>query len=66
MDVKSPDRWPAWLFKIFVWLGKPFGVTFDYFENQPWESVESHLQETSFEQMYGGAIYISSGATPKP
>ena len=64
MDVKSPERWPVWLVKLFAWSGKPFGVTFDYFENHPWKSVERHFQETSFEQMYGGAIYISSGTTP--
>jgi ubiquinone/menaquinone biosynthesis C-methylase UbiE len=61
MDVKLPNRWPIWLFKSFVWLGKPFGVSMDYFVNRPWESVESHFKETSFQQIYGSAIYISSG-----
>ncbi len=63
MDGKKPDHWPLRLFKIFVWLGRPFGLTPDYFNKHPWKSVERYFQETSFEQMYRGVVYISSGKT---
>ena len=61
LDGKQPEKLPAWLFKIVLRLGRPFGFTPEYFKVKPWESVERYLQETSFEEMYGGLIYISSG-----
>jgi demethylmenaquinone methyltransferase/2-methoxy-6-polyprenyl-1,4-benzoquinol methylase len=66
-DLKQPERWPSWLLKLFfVWLGRPFGVTPDYVANRPWESVERHFEETTFEQLYWGGVYISSGAARSP
>ncbi len=65
-DGKKPERWPFWLLKLFVRLGRPFGLTLGYFDHHPWESVERHFQETAFEQVYGGMAYISSGTVPSP
>lgn len=65
-DLKNPERWPSWLFKFFIWLTRPFGVTPDYGASHPWESVERYLEETAFEPRYGGAVYISSGTAPSP
>ncbi len=61
MDGKRPDRLPSWVFHLFVWLSRSFGVTRDYFDKRTWESVERYFQKTAFEQMYGGMLYISSG-----
>jgi demethylmenaquinone methyltransferase/2-methoxy-6-polyprenyl-1,4-benzoquinol methylase len=61
LDGKEPERLPEWLFKIVLRLGKPFGFSRDYFKNHSWESVERFLHETSFKEMYGGMIYLSSG-----
>ena len=61
MDGKQPERLPRWLFKVVLWLGRPFGVSPDYFDRHTWESVERHFQETALEQRYGGLMYISSG-----
>jgi len=66
VDGKQPERWPLWLFRLFVWLSRPFGVTPDYFGHPCWESVERFFQEVAFEEMYGGLMYISSGTTPSP
>lgn len=64
-DLKRPESWPSWLFNFyFVWLARPFGVTPDYVESHPWESLERYFEETTFEQRYGGAVYISSGTAP--
>lgn len=63
-DLKQPERWPSWLLKLFFVLGRPFGVTPDYVAKRPWESVERHFKETTFEQMYWGGVYISSGTAP--
>lgn len=64
LDGKQPDHLPLWLFKLVLWLGRPFGFTLDYFNGHPWESVEHFFQETTLEQMYGGMIYLSSGTAP--
>ena len=63
LDGKQPENLPSWLFKIVLKLGKPFGYNTDYFNVRPWESVEHYLEKTTFETMYGGMIYISSGAS---
>jgi demethylmenaquinone methyltransferase/2-methoxy-6-polyprenyl-1,4-benzoquinol methylase len=65
LDGKQPDNLPSWLFKIVLKLGGPFGYTPDYFNVRPWESVERYFRETSFEQRYGGMIYILSGTAHK-
>jgi len=66
VDGKRPERWPLWLFKLFAWFSRPFGVTPDYFGHPCWESVERSFRETILEEMYGGLVYISSGRAPSP
>ncbi len=61
VDGKRPDRWPHWLFNLFVWCSSPFGLTEAYFDNHTWKSVERFFQDTTFEKVYGGLLYISSG-----
>jgi len=65
-DGKKPKRWPLWLLKLFVRLGRPFGLTLSYLDHHTWESVERYLQETTLEERYGGLLYISSGTKPSP
>jgi ubiquinone/menaquinone biosynthesis C-methylase UbiE len=66
LDGKRPEHWPPWLVKFFVWLMSPFGVTLEYFDAHPWESVARYFQEPAVEEVYGGLIYISSGTAPSP
>jgi demethylmenaquinone methyltransferase/2-methoxy-6-polyprenyl-1,4-benzoquinol methylase len=61
LDGKRPERWPLWLFKFFVWCSSLFGVTEDYFDSHTWESVERFFENPTFEEGYGGLIYLSSG-----
>jgi demethylmenaquinone methyltransferase/2-methoxy-6-polyprenyl-1,4-benzoquinol methylase len=61
LDGKQPGNLPLWLFKLVLWLGRPFGFTREYFNVSPWESVERYFKESSFEEMYGGLLYLSSG-----
>ncbi len=63
VDGKPPNRWPHWFFKLFVWFSSRFGVTQEYFDGRTWESVERFFQDTTFEEVYGGLLYISSGRT---
>ncbi len=64
LDGKQPENLPAWLFKIVLKLGGPFGYTPEYFNVRPWESVERYFKETSLEKKNGGMIYIFSGTSP--
>lgn len=66
LDGKQPEKLPAWLFKIVLRLGRPFGFTPEYFKVKPWESVARYFQDPTFEEMYGGMIYISSGTATMP
>jgi demethylmenaquinone methyltransferase/2-methoxy-6-polyprenyl-1,4-benzoquinol methylase len=50
LDGKQPENLPAWLFKIVLQLGRPFGYTPEYFNVRPWESVERYFEETSLEK----------------
>jgi demethylmenaquinone methyltransferase/2-methoxy-6-polyprenyl-1,4-benzoquinol methylase len=61
LDGKAPERWPLWLFKLFVRLSRPFGVTTEYFSHPCWEPVGRFFHEVQFEERYGGLMYISSG-----
>ena len=61
VDGKRPDRWPSSLFKLFVWLWSPFGLTEEYFDGQAWKLVERFFQDATFEEVYGGLLYISAG-----
>ncbi len=61
VDGKRPNKWPSWLFNFFVWLSSSFGVTEDYFESRTWETIDRYFQEVTFEEHYGGLIYICSG-----
>jgi len=65
-DLKRPERWPSWLFRIYLGLAQPFGVTPVYFHHKPWKSVERYFPATNYEERYGGLIYISSGIAGIP
>ncbi len=64
LDGKSPEGMASWAFKLYVSLFKPFELSMDYFKPRPWETIERYFETTNFDEMYGGLIYISSGATP--
>ena len=61
LDGKRSDQWPVWLFKLFVWCSSLFGVTEDYFDSHSWESVGRFFENPTFEEGYGGLMYLSSG-----
>lgn len=61
VDGKYPQKWPSFLYTIFVKLCAPFGVTKSYFENNTPELVAKIFHDVTFEDVYGGLIYITSG-----
>jgi len=64
-DGKRSAGWPNWLFKLGMWVGRPFGITSSYFMGQPWESIERYFQDAAIEEMHFGTLYISSGTAPE-
>jgi len=62
VDAKQPDSWPAWLFKLLFKIKKPLGLGIEFFDNRPWEWVERHFPQTTFEERYGGWVYFSTGS----
>lgn len=66
VDVKRPERWPLWLLRLLLWVGRPFGVSADYLDRCPWRAVERRLHQVAFEEMYWGLVYLSSGTASPP
>lgn len=61
VDGKKPERWPSFLFKSFVKLSRPYGLTESYFDNNTPSLVSRLFKNVTFEDMYGGLLYIISG-----
>jgi ubiquinone/menaquinone biosynthesis C-methylase UbiE len=65
IDGKRPVNWPTWVFKTFVGICSPFGVNKDYFNANTWKIIEELFKDTTYEEMYAGLLYISSGRKTK-
>ena len=61
LGLKHPEGWPEWLIATGVWLNKPFGVSRDYEDFQPWEAVKRHMRVVEFHELYYGAAYRCIG-----
>lgn len=59
--LKHPERWPGWLIRLGIRLNRSFGVSGDYADFRPWESVRRYLREVEHREFYGGAAYLSVG-----
>ena len=60
-EMKRPEGWPEWMIRFGAWLNHPFGVSLDYAERTPWESMSRHLDQVSYQEFYGGALYLCVG-----
>jgi demethylmenaquinone methyltransferase/2-methoxy-6-polyprenyl-1,4-benzoquinol methylase len=60
-DLKRPDEWPLWLVKFGVFITKPFGVTLDLSEREPWEAMRKHYSKVTIVELYHGFVYIAVG-----
>jgi len=61
VDGKRPQKWPSYLFKLFVKLSSPYGLTESYFDASTPDLVSRLFQNVTFEEMYSGLLYITSG-----
>ena len=53
--LKHPERWPAWLIQLGVWITAPFGVSRAYETFRPYEAVREHLSEVEYREFLFGA-----------
>lgn len=60
LDLKKPERWPEWLLQVAVTLTRPFGVTLDLAERQPWLAMEKHFSHVTYEDLYGGFAFLAT------
>lgn len=61
LDFKRPDDWPEWAVRLFAFVGRPFGTTYDLHARHPWESVERHFPVHAMTELYGGMAYVVVG-----
>lgn len=61
--LRHPERWPEWLVALGALVNRPFGVTRDYEDIQPWRSVEEHTETMQYEESLLGAVYLAVGQT---
>lgn len=61
LDLKLPDNWPGWLSQLGVLITRPFGVTRDLSERQPWKVMPTYFHKVDAKQLYGGFAYIAVG-----
>ena len=61
LDLKLPGNWPRWLINIAILITRPFGVTLDLAEREPWKVIKKYFPNTSVRQLYGGFAYIATG-----
>ncbi|NIP56364.1 MAG: methyltransferase domain-containing protein, partial [Phycisphaerae bacterium] len=61
IDGKRPQKWPSLLFRVFVKLSSPYGLTESYFDNNTASLVSRLYTNVTFEDMYGGLLFITSG-----
>ena len=59
--LKHPERWPAWLVQLGVWITSPFGVTPEYETFKPYAAVLEHLRKVEYREFMFGAAYLCVG-----
>jgi len=65
LELQIPPAWPTWLANIAVALMKPFGLTDEWVEQRPWETIQRTmrllLSDVGVDERYLGLTYIISG-----
>jgi len=61
LDFKLPSGVLRPLVPLAIMVTKPFGVTLDLADRHPWESIQSHMQNLSMQELYGGFAYVATG-----
>jgi demethylmenaquinone methyltransferase/2-methoxy-6-polyprenyl-1,4-benzoquinol methylase len=65
LDLRMPDNWLRSLAPLLVWLVRPFAVSLEVAKRQPWESLQRHFSQYSYQEGYLGLVYIAVGQQTK-
>lgn len=65
LGLQMPANWPGWLVDMAMAFIRPFALTEEWLERQPWQTirraVQDNLTDVNIEQRYLGTTYIISG-----
>jgi len=64
-DTKKSERTARIFAPILLLFTKPFGVGKDYVKRHPWKSIKKYFEESTYEEGYGGFVYLSVGIKRK-
>lgn len=65
LDLRMPDNWVRNLAPALVWLVRPFAVSLEVAKRQPWQSLQQHFPQYSYQEGYLGLVYIAVGHRAK-
>lgn len=55
------SSWSDWLLNAAVALTRPFGVTLDLADRQPWRVMERHFSRVEHMELFGGFAFLAVG-----
>jgi demethylmenaquinone methyltransferase/2-methoxy-6-polyprenyl-1,4-benzoquinol methylase len=65
LDLKVPDRYPAWLVPVLLPIVRPFAVTEDVIARRPWDTIRTAMQaslvECTWAELFFGFSFLSTG-----
>lgn len=64
LDLKLPSNWLKHLAPSLIFLIRPFAVSLETADRHPWESMERHLGNVTFKELFLGIAYIATGESP--
>jgi ubiquinone/menaquinone biosynthesis C-methylase UbiE len=61
LDIKEPQRWPLWAYKLALLTQRPFGTSYEILKQKPWETMGKYFRRVTVTEGLAGAIYIAVG-----
>ena len=62
--LREPEAWPGWLAALGVQVNRVFGTRQFHRDMTPWQPLLDNLDDTTYEEDFGGAIYLAVGTVP--
>lgn len=62
--LREPEDWPDWLVSVAVAANRAFGTRQLHRDLTPWRSVLAALEDTTYAEDFGGALYLAAGTVP--
>ena len=62
--LREPEAWPDWLVRLGIAANRIFGTRPLHRDMAPWQPLLDHLDDTTYEQDFGGVVYLAAGTVP--